>query len=68
MKKGGLFVLGNVRVGKLDNYDDDPCAKELPIWMNLVDNLKVKAFVELTLSQSIKDGIQNLVRISGLGK
>ncbi len=67
VKKGGLFVLGNVKVGKLDKYEEDPCAKELPSWMNLVDNLKVKAFIELTLSSSLKDGIHNLIRISGLG-
>lgn len=67
VKKGGLFVLGNVKVGDLDNYDDDPCSRELPIWMNLVDNLRVKAFIELTLSQSVKDGIHSLIRISGLG-
>lgn len=67
VKKGGLFVLGNVRVGKLDSFDEDPCQRELPAWMNLVDNLKVKAFIELTLSSSIKEGIHNLIRISGLG-
>lgn len=67
VKKGGLFVLGNVKVGKLNDYDEDPCAKELPLWMSLVDNLKVKAFIELTLSSSLKEGIHNLIRISGLG-
>ncbi len=67
VKKGGLFVLGNVKVGDLNDFDDDPCAREHPAWMNLVDNLKVKAFIELTLSNSLKDGIQNLIRISGLG-
>lgn len=68
VKKGGLYVLGNVKVGKLDDYDEDPCSKELPAWMNLVENLKVKAFIELTLSKSLKEGIHNLIRISGLGK
>lgn len=67
VKKGGLFVLGNVKVGQLDTFEEDPCQKELPSWMSLVDNLKVKAFVELTLSSSIKEGIHNLIRISGLG-
>jgi potassium/chloride transporter 9 len=67
IKKGGLFVLGNVRVGELDAFDEDPCVKELPVWMNLVDNLKVKAFIELTLSSSLKEGIHSLIRISGLG-
>jgi len=68
VKKGGLFVLGNVKVGDLNNFDEDPCAKELPTWMSLVDNLKVKAFIELTLSPSLKNGIHNLIRVSGLGK
>jgi potassium/chloride transporter 9 len=67
VKKGGLFVLGNVKVGDLSSHDEDPCAKELPLWTKLVENLKVKAFVELTLSPSIKNGIQNLIRVSGLG-
>jgi potassium/chloride transporter 9 len=67
IKKGGLYVVGNVRVGELDHFDDDPCNKEHPYWVNLVDNLKIKAFVELTLSTSIKDGIYNLIRLSGLG-
>lgn len=68
VKKGGLFVLGHVKVGKFDEFDDDPCVKEMPSWMNLVDTLKVKAFIELTLNSSIKEGIHNLIRISGLGK
>ena len=67
VKKGGLYVLGNVRVGELDRFEEDPCNKELPNWVNLVDNLKIKAFVELTLSSTIKDGIYNLIRLSGLG-
>ncbi len=67
VKKGGLFVLGNVKAGDLDNFEEDPCAKELPAWMNFVDALKVKAFIELTLSTSLKEGIHNLIRVSGLG-
>lgn len=67
VKKGGLFVLGHVKTGELNDCEEDPLARELPLWMNLVDDLKVKAFIELTLSNSIKDGINNLVRISGLG-
>ena len=67
VKKGGLFVLGNVKTGELNEFDEDPCARELPIWMSLVENLKVKAFIELTLNKSLKEGIHNLIRISGLG-
>ena len=67
VKKGGLYVLGNVKMGDLNSFEEDPCAKELPIWMNLVESLKVKAFIELSLSSSLKEGIHNLIRLSGLG-
>jgi potassium/chloride transporter 9 len=67
IKKGGLYVIGNVRAGDLNKYDEDPCVKELPYWVNLVDNLKIKAFIELTLAASVKEGIYNLIRLSGLG-
>lgn len=67
VKKGGLYVLGNVKIGNLDSFDEDPCSKEMPAWMNLVDNLKIKAFIELTLNSSLKEGIHSLIRISGLG-
>ena len=67
VKKGGLFVLGNVKMGDLNSFEEDPCARELPIWMHLVESLKVKAFIELSLSSSLKEGIHNLIRLSGLG-
>ncbi|RCN23864.1 hypothetical protein ANCCAN_30447, partial [Ancylostoma caninum] len=41
--------------------------KVFPYWLSLVDYLKLKAFVELTLSNSIRQGIQQLMRLSGLG-
>ena len=67
MKKGGLYVLGHVKVGDFDQEFLDPCMQEYPRWQNLVDQLKVKAFIELTLARSIREGLHHLVRISGLG-
>jgi len=67
MKKGGLYVLGHVTKGDLSSSEDDPVTKEYPEWLSLVDHLKIKAFVEVTMASSIRKGIEQLVRVSGIG-
>ncbi|XP_045539775.1 solute carrier family 12 member 9 isoform X2 [Papilio machaon] len=65
-KKGGLFVIGHVRVGELDG-SGDPLAEEHKYWLKLIDHLKVKAFVELCLCRSVREGAAQLTRLAGLG-
>lgn len=67
MKKGGLYVLGQVTIGSLSDSPGDPLAEKTVDWLTLVDHLKVKAFVELTLATNIRRGIEQLVRVSGIG-
>ena len=67
LKKGGLYVIGHVEIGQMKELQTDPCAKSHSGWLSLVDHLKVKAFVELTVAPSIREGIHQLVRISGIG-
>lgn len=67
LKKGGLYVIGHVEVASIEHMDHDPCAKSYAGWLSLVDFLKVKAFVELTVAPSLRQGIHQLVRISGIG-
>lgn len=45
----------------------DPLQQVFPYWLSLIDYLKLKAFVELTMSNNIRHGIQQLMRLSGLG-
>ncbi|CAB4068679.1 SLC12A9 [Lepeophtheirus salmonis] len=67
LKKEGLYVLGHVREGNFEGMEEDECGLLMPHWLNLVDHLKVKAFVELTVAPTVRSGIQQLIRISGIG-
>lgn len=67
MKKGGLYVVGHVKTGEFKDNEVDPTVEEYTQWLSLIDHMKVKAFVELTLAKSVREGIQHLVRISGMG-
>lgn len=68
LKKGGLFMLGHVKIGDLENIqDEDPIIGEIGNWYSLIDHLNIKAFVELTMCQTLRVGIQNLARLTGIG-
>lgn len=68
LKKGGLYVLGHVvTTDQVQATDGDPALEMVPHWLNLIDHLKVKAFVEITVANSVRDGLQHLMRLSGMG-
>ncbi|KAG9462906.1 solute carrier family 12 member 9 isoform X2 [Eleutherodactylus coqui] len=67
LKKGGLYIMGHVETGDLDTLPSDPVQAHYSFWLSLVDKLNVKAFVDLTLSPSVRLGTQQLLRITGLG-
>ena len=51
-----------------DSFPSDPVQQQYNFWLSLVDKLGVKAFVDLTLSPSVRQGTQHLLRITGLGE
>ncbi|XP_074544471.1 solute carrier family 12 member 9-like [Halichoeres trimaculatus] len=67
LKKSGLYVLGHVKLGVLDELPSDPLQSQYDSWLSLVDHLNIKAFVNLTLADSVRHGVQNLLFITGFG-
>lgn len=67
IKKSGLYVLGHVQLGDLNTLPSDPLQSQYDSWLSLVDHLNIKAFVNLTLADSVRHGVQHLLFISGLG-
>lgn len=67
IKKSGLYVLGHVSPGRLSDMPRDILQAQYLHWTNLVSELGVKAFVELTLCPSVREGTEHLLRLSGLG-
>ncbi|KAM3866227.1 solute carrier family 12 member 9-like [Diretmus argenteus] len=67
LKKSGLYVLGHIHMGLLDALPSDPLQSRYDSWLSLVDHLNIKAFVNLTLADSVRHGIQNLLFITGFG-
>nr|XP_020442530.1 solute carrier family 12 member 9-like [Monopterus albus] len=67
IKKSGLYVLGHVQLGDLNKLPSDPLQSQYESWLSLVDHLNIKAFVNLTLADSVRHGVQHLLFISGLG-
>lgn len=68
MKKSGLYVLGHVIAGReFAELESDPAVQLYNHWLSLVDHLKVKAFIELTVARSVRDGLNHLTHLAGLG-
>ncbi|CAF3840149.1 unnamed protein product, partial [Adineta steineri] len=67
MKKGGLFILGHVKKNHINDDLNDLCIEEYPHWVSLINLMKIKAFVDMTSASNIRDGVAQLMRLSGLG-
>ena len=68
MKKSGLYIIGHVKRGDFgDPAVPDQTATQVRSWLQLVDHLDIKAFVELTMAETARAGAQQLIRLSGIG-
>lgn len=67
LKKSGLFIIGHVEVGSLDDHEVDPVLDQYPAWLKWLDQFTVKAFLELTMAPTVREGLQHIARVAGLG-
>lgn len=57
IKKGGLYVIGYVKLGFLDLYIIDLILEENLKWLGLIDYFKVKVFVEVIMVNIVFEGL-----------
>jgi potassium/chloride transporter 9 len=67
LKKGGLYVLGHVVVSPFNSEVAEYYNNQLKTWLDFIEISKFKAFVELSLSDSVRAGTRNLLTSAGLG-
>ena len=66
MKKGGLFLVGNVQVGTYRSLKET-LSKNYDSFLQLFNLINIKAFPDITFGESVQNGIQHLVNNSGIG-
>ena len=66
MKKGGLFLVGNVQVGPYRSLKET-LSKNYDSFLQLFNLINIKAFPDITFGESVQNGIQHLVNNSGIG-
>jgi potassium/chloride transporter 9 len=70
LKKGGLYIVGNVSVAD-DDQDTSQAASRVKqqhrAWLDYIEESNLKAFADVVVAPTIRLGIQNLLMTSGLG-
>ncbi|KAF9927882.1 hypothetical protein FBU30_002804 [Linnemannia zychae] len=66
LKKGALYVLGHVILGDLRDVLAE-YRRQQGSWLKFVDVLHIKAFVNLSVADSVRIGARNLLIGTGLG-
>lgn len=67
MKKGSLYILGHIIVSDDFGSAVPEARRQQAAWSNYIDFSKIKAFVNIAISNGIEWGARNIVLSAGLG-
>eukprot|EP01059_Diplonema_ambulator_P036031 TRINITY_DN8801_c0_g2_i1.p1 TRINITY_DN8801_c0_g2~~TRINITY_DN8801_c0_g2_i1.p1 ORF type:complete len:971 (+),score=320.13 TRINITY_DN8801_c0_g2_i1:317-3229(+) len=70
MKKGGLLIVGDVVVNKNETYNRGELSQlqaRRRDWQEFISEAKIKAFIEVTMARTFRDGCRSLMMLAGLG-
>jgi len=65
LKKGGLYIIGVVEQGQFGNFDLTTKLRES--WIEFIDDNELKAFPQITVAPNVRNGLENIILLSGLG-
>lgn len=66
LKKGGLYIVGNVIVGDF-RKSVETISKDYEIYHNFFKEMNIKAFPDIAIAPNVREGCQNLLTSTGLG-
>ncbi|POS85933.1 hypothetical protein EPUL_001864 [Erysiphe pulchra] len=67
IKKGSLYILGHIIVSDDFGSSVPEARRQQAAWSNYIDFSKIKAFVNISISNGIEWGARNIVLSAGLG-
>lgn len=67
LKKGGLYVIGNIIVTEDFQETAVEALKHKKAWLQFISKAKIKAFSQMAIASSIRLGCQNLLMMGGIG-
>eukprot|EP01084_Bolivina_argentea_P108180 193328_1 len=65
LKKGGLYIIGVCIEGEFGDFDQTINIRNN--WIEFIDTNGLKAFPQINIAPNIRNGLENLILLSGLG-
>jgi len=65
LKKGGLYIIGATVPGEFGDFESTTALRSE--WIDFIDRNGLKAFPQINVAPNVRNGLENLILLSGLG-